>query len=82
MDKQIDRISLSAQIIRIVKDVTSTKIDIEPESNLNDCGVDSVALVQIIVKIENELGIVFDENDLSPELFRTVNNISAYLLKK
>lgn len=60
----------------------STNTDILPESILGDLGVDSVALVQIIVKIENELGLIFDENDLNMDIFRTANNLSAYLLKR
>lgn len=43
--------------------------------------LDSLSLVAVIVGLEEEFGIEFDEGDLSPENFATVGDLAALVGK-
>ena len=63
--------------------------DLKPEE-LNDntpligrgLGLDSVSLLELVVAIETDFGIRFDEKDMSPELFADVASITKYVEQK
>ncbi len=42
-------------------------------------GLDSVSLLELIVAIEAEFGVRFDDSDLTPELFQSVSSIASYV---
>jgi acyl carrier protein len=44
-----------------------------------EAGVDSVAMMDVIVWLEDTFGISIDPDDLTPENFGSVNRIVAYL---
>ena len=46
-----------------------------------DLGLDSLSWVAVIVGLEEEFGIEFDEGDLSPENFATVGDLAALVGK-
>ena len=45
-------------------------------------GLDSVSLLELVVAIETDFGIRFDEKDMSPELFADVASIAKYVEQK
>lgn len=45
-------------------------------------GLDSVSLLELVVAIETDFDIRFDERDMSPELFANVTSIAQYVAKR
>ena len=44
--------------------------------------LDSVAVLELVVEVENQFGITFDDDDLSVELFRNVGSLTSAVEKK
>lgn len=47
--------------------------------NLLNIGINSISFIKIIVQIETEFDIEFDENDLNTKSFDSLNDISFYV---
>ena len=60
-------------------------LDIEPadigddKSLFDEYGVDSVAVLEIVVGLEETYGLSFEDEDFSPQLFETVSSIADYV---
>lgn len=55
---------------------------ITPELRLNeDLGFDSLNMVELIVELEEQFGIVINESDLNPSALRTVEKVYALVEK-
>ena len=52
------------------------------EDDLELIGLNSVIMLQFIVKMEQEFDIEIDEEEIIPENFGTVNKVVQYLEKK
>ena len=52
------------------------------EDDLELIGLNSVIMLQFIVKMEQEFDIEIDEEEIIPENFGTVNKVVQYLVKK
>ncbi|MEN2470603.1 acyl carrier protein [Burkholderia theae] len=48
----------------------------------HDLRVDSLAFIQIVAELEQVTGIRFEDEDLVPELFRTVDDLTRYLANR
>lgn len=63
-------------------------LNVEPEAVKDDedlmeqFGIDSVALFEIIVGLEDDFGITLDESDFSVATFATVDSIAAFVEQK
>ena len=58
----------------------AAKDGVDPAANLlQDEIVDSVAMMDVIVWLEEHFGITIDPDDLTPENFGSVNAMVAYL---
>lgn len=56
--------------------------NITPELRLNrDLGFDSLNLVELIVKLEEQFNIIINESDLNPSELRTVENVYSLVEK-
>ncbi|MGB7686429.1 MAG: phosphopantetheine-binding protein [Solirubrobacterales bacterium] len=44
--------------------------------------IDSLGITELVGFIEAELGVEVDDEDLTPENFRTVNGIAAFVSRK
>jgi acyl carrier protein len=66
-------------ITRNVLNIDSS-VTLAPETNLYDVGLDSMTVVALLVAIEEETGIVFDEGDLTASLFERFENLLKLLL--
>ena len=60
----------------LVKDTT---MDFDPSMNLIDSGLDSVAMMELIVWIEDTFNIAIDAEHLTPDNFGTLDAIAAYV---
>jgi acyl carrier protein len=47
-----------------------------------EAGFDSIALLEFILRLEDEFGISIPDEDLDPEIFRSINKIVAYVLRR
>jgi len=57
--------------------------ELEEQTNLiADLGLDSVGLLQVILTVEKDFGIVIDERELDAETFSAVGNLVSFIEKK
>jgi acyl carrier protein len=47
-----------------------------------EAGFDSIALMEFILRLEDEFGISIPDEDLDPEIFRSINTIVPYVLRR
>lgn len=47
-----------------------------------ETGFDSFSLLEFIIRLEEEFGIVIPDEDLDPDIFRSVNTVVAYVLRR
>ena len=72
---------ISKKIVKIVQEISGAK-KVSLDSLLKkDLAIDSLGMVNIILSIEEELGIELDEADLDPSLLNKVSDIIE-LVKK
>jgi acyl carrier protein len=67
------RISLSAVLNREVSDLT-------PQSRLfEDLAMDSTSVIELLMSLEDTMGLEIDPDELGPEVFRTVGSLTDYI---
>ncbi|MEK4362127.1 acyl carrier protein [Paenibacillus sp. FSL M8-0212] len=59
----------------------NTQEKIMAEESLSKWGLDSLKTIELIVILENEFDIVFDNNDLLLDNFGTINTIVSLLTR-
>lgn len=57
-------------------------IDSEKEFLLDDYGVNSIDILELLLKIEMEFGIEIEDEDLEADLLITLRNLAKYICKK
>jgi acyl carrier protein len=71
---------------KLVVGVTQAKInpsDIRDSANLfNDCGLDSTSVIDLVLSIEENLGVSIDEDELHVEIFRDLSKLSSLIDEK
>ena len=51
-----------------------------PEDDIKtDLGIDSLKIVELLIELEETLGIEFSEDDLDPETIKTVQDLYALI---
>ncbi len=68
----VDRLFLDADPAEMADD----------ENLMENYEIDSVNLFEIVVGLEEEFDISFEDEDFSVDLFATVNNLAEYVEKK
>ena len=57
--------------------------DIGDEDNLmEDHGIDSVQVLEIVVGLEEDYGVSFEDEDFDIEVFQTVKSIASFVREK
>ncbi len=77
--------NVEVKLIAYIRDqlVSESLPELTADSNLIADGVlDSTALMQIVLWIEDEFDIAVDVEDMTPENFGTVRNMAEYLRNK
>ena len=69
----MDKKDIEEKIIERAKQPTGS--DIKSEESLKESGIDSLALVTLIVSIEDEFKITFSDDDLNPERLRHLSDL-------
>jgi acyl carrier protein len=47
-----------------------------------ETGFDSFSLLEFILRLEDEFGIVIPDEDLDPDIFRSIKTVIAYVLRR
>jgi acyl carrier protein len=81
MDKFIEE--LKAQIIDALALEDVTPEDIDPEAQLvgGDLGIDSIDVLELVMMVEKEYGVVIDSKELGAEVFASLGALGAYIQK-
>jgi acyl carrier protein len=67
------QIALSAVLNREVTDVS-------PELRLfEDLALDSTSVIELLMSLEDTIGLEIDPDELGPEVFRTVGSLTDYI---
>lgn len=56
--------------------------EIDPEANLENYGLDSFMYIKLVVTLENEFQIEFDDEALDFRKFSTIKSITSYIAAK
>ncbi len=77
---------IKEQIIAVIASVLNIEIEqvtsISADENLNRVGVDSVNFIQIIIGLEDNLHIVFDDEELLLDNLNTLNKLEKVINQK
>ncbi|MEP7107065.1 MAG: phosphopantetheine-binding protein [Ferruginibacter sp.] len=65
----------------IEQNITAEDVAIDAATDLQDAGIDSFSIVEIILFIERKYGVVIPDEKLVPENFRTLNSLSLTVLE-
>jgi acyl carrier protein len=72
--------SKQEKIAEIVRRISRKKAAPDPEESLFDSGyLDSFALADMVMELEQEFGLTIPDADLSPRRFESVARIEHYL---
>lgn len=69
----MDREDIKAKIIKAAKETIGA--DLNENESLIESGVDSLALVSLIVSIEYAFDVEFSDDDLQPENLQTLSSL-------
>ncbi|MCP1132763.1 acyl carrier protein [Paenibacillus polysaccharolyticus] len=61
------------------KELPGIEIEISMETNLIQAGVNSISFIKLVILIENEFNISFDEERLDISYFPTIKDIVGYI---
>lgn len=79
----MERIQLEKELMQFLKNnILAEDVNLQPESNLSQIGIDSFSIVEIILFVERKFGISIPEHQLLPEHFQSVEAITTLLLEQ
>ena len=64
----------------IQKNITAEEVMIDAATELQDAGIDSFSIVEIILFIERKYGVAIPDDKMVPENFRTLQALSQTVL--
>lgn len=65
----------------IETNILSGEVRIDADTVLQDAGIDSFSIVEIILFIERKYGVVITDDKLIPENFRTLQSLSQTVME-
>ena len=72
--------SLEQQLVQLVSErLLETQPGFDADSNLYDSGLDSMAIMQMLILIEEEFGVSLPESELTRQNFSTVRSVAALI---
>lgn len=78
-----DLATLEEQLLVLIPErLLETPPDFNVETSLYDCGLDSMAIMQLLLMIEESHGIMLPDADLSRENFNSVRALARLLQKR
>jgi acyl carrier protein len=75
--------SIGERIIEVLKSVLEIDgAEINENTEMKEFGINSISFIKLIIAVEEEFGIEFDDQDLEYDKFATVASITAYVKEK
>ena len=72
--------SLEQQLVQLVCErLLETQPGFDAESNLYDSGLDSMAIMHLLILIEEEFGVALPESELTRQNFSTVRSVAGLI---
>ena len=72
--------AVTAAIVRFLNtEILAPAHPVAADDVLADAGVDSMALLKVLVFLERELGVWIPDEDLSDEVIRTARTLATYV---
>jgi len=72
-----DRDALETLLIETLqRDILDDAEELDPDSGLEEAGLDSLGLTQLLLRVEEETGLWLDDRYLTPEHLRTVRTLA------
>jgi acyl carrier protein len=72
------REELKERVFRILRDeILTAEREFSPQCNLVEAGLDSLAVTQLMLSIEESTGVWVDESLLTPENLETAETLAA-----
>ena len=67
---------MNHKVINVISEITSLPTsEIALEDNLSNIGIGSLKIVELIIRLEQELDIKFDDGELDPSKLIKVKNV-------
>jgi acyl carrier protein len=74
------QVTLEQQLVQLVSErLLETQPGFDADSNLYDSGLDSMAIMQMMILIEEEFGVALPESELTRQNFSTVRNVAGLI---
>lgn len=75
--------ALEAKLNALVREhLLETAPEFTLDSNLYDAGLDSMAIMQLLILIENHFGLMLDEADLSRDNFTSIRSLARLIRER
>ena len=68
-------LDIEKKVIEIIKSFTFIDEEIQETDKLVILGIDSLMLVEVIIALENEFDVIFDDSVLNPQNFENVQSL-------
>ncbi len=73
-----DRPALESLLLETLEEeILETSGELGPDSSLEESGLDSLGLTQLLLRVEEETGLWLDDRYLTPEHLRTVRTLAS-----
>jgi acyl carrier protein len=63
----------------LIQNVLDDDVEMDNDTDLGDLGVDSFALVELVLYVEREFGIVLPPSDMTADTMRSIGSLSRCL---
>ena len=74
---------VAKELLKFIKgEIVDRNVEITESTDLQNVqGIDSMAMVQIVLFIERKFDVTFSDEELNPEIFKSVNILAEAVLK-
>ena len=75
--KDISVDTISQELCSYIKSmIVDKRVVVEPETNFNQIGIDSLSLIELVLFVERKFNITLPEEDLLPENFKSAETLA------
>lgn len=77
--------SVQDRVLSVVRSVLAQNaiiVDVHPESRLVDIGLDSMDMVELMLKVEAEFDLTLPQPEITPENFQSVKTMELMILNQ
>jgi acyl carrier protein len=69
-------------VLRSILEENAITADVQPESRLVDIGLDSMDMVELMLKVEAEFDLTLPQPEITPENFQSVKTLEVMILNQ